>query len=204
VYGLPLVAVSGTGERPGLTRIVLNHDTAAEFGLRHLAGLGHRNIAFIRGQEFTSDAEVRWASIRAAAQRMGVAVDPVLVVQLDTDTPSPETGYVAAKQLLNSGRRFTAVFAFNDISAFGAIRAFREAGKRVPEDVSVVGFDDINSAAYHIPALTTIRQPLQRMGALAAEVLVKRIANPGGEIPKRVMVEPELVIRESTCVVRDE
>jgi LacI family transcriptional regulator len=115
---------------------------------------------------------------------------------------SPEVGYQAAVKLLKSGEDFTALFAFNDVCAIGAIRAFREAGRVVPKDVSVVGFDDIYEAAYHIPALTTIHQPLVRMGMLAAETLVKRIACPETELPDVVQVEPELVVRESTAIAR--
>jgi LacI family transcriptional regulator len=118
---------------------------------------------------------------------------------LEGDSPSPEVGYVAAKKLLAAASPFTALFAFNDISAIGAIRAFLEAGLRVPEDVSVIGFDDIHAAAFHNPALTTIRQPLWQMGTLAAETLLKRIAGgPESEYPEILTVEPELVIRQST------
>jgi LacI family transcriptional regulator len=102
------------------------------------------------------------------------------------------------KALLSRTRNFTALFAFNDIAAVGAIRALHEAGLRVPKDVSVVGFDDVLSAPFRIPSLTTIRQPLFEMGKLAAESLLKRINNPNAHYPGRVIMEPELVIREST------
>jgi LacI family transcriptional regulator len=103
-----------------------------------------------------------------------------------------------ARKLLKGGEQFTALFAFNDVSAIGAIRAFREAGKSVPEEMSVVGIDDIYEAAYHIPALTTIRQPLKKMGMLAAQTLVQRITGAKDEAPEMLEVEPELVVREST------
>jgi DNA-binding LacI/PurR family transcriptional regulator len=93
------------------------------------------------------------------------------------------------------------MFAFNDISAIGAIRALREKGLRVPEDVSVVGFDDIQSAAFQNPGLTTVRQPLQQMGKIAAETVLRRIARDGAEHPKQITVEPELVVRQSTSKV---
>ena len=196
---LPVVCISGHLRTPGVTRIVLNHTMAAELALRHLKELGHRDIAFIRGQDFSSDTKVRWDSIRTVARRMGLPVAPALVAQLGGDSPSPETGYIAARQLLASEKPFTAMFAFNDVSAIGAIRALQEAGRRVPENVSVVGFDNIPSGAFHIPALTTICQPLPRMGALAAEVLLKRIAEPDAPCPEELEVEPELIVRESTC-----
>ena len=108
-------------------------------------------------------------------------------------------GYAAVKKILASRVPFTALFAFNDVSAIGAIRALQDSGKHVPDQVSVVGFDDIYGAAFHIPALTTIRQPLVKMGNLAAETLIARIAS-GEKHSAVVDVEPELVIRESTAV----
>lgn len=196
---LPLVCVSGHDHMAGVTNIVLDHERAATLALEHLIALGHRRIAVIKGQDFSSDTEVRWNAIREAARRLRVPVRPELVTQLEGDSPSPETGYLATRRLLDSGARFTALFAFNDISAIGAISALLEAGLAVPEQVSVVGFDDIPAAAFHHPPLTTIRQPLQAMGRLAAAHLLSRIT--GGKdapIPEEVMVEPELVIRQST------
>ncbi len=106
---------------------------------------------------------------------------------------------MATKVLLAAREAFTAVFAFNDISAMGAIRALRESGRHVPEDVSVIGFDDIQSAAFQNPSLTTVRQPLREMGRAAAEILLKRINRPGSVLHEKHTVEPELVIRETTC-----
>jgi DNA-binding LacI/PurR family transcriptional regulator len=196
---LPVVSVSGYDDTPGVTNIVLNHRRAAELALEHLIGLGHRSIAVIKGQSFSTDTDVRWDSIRDLALELNTPIDPMLVVQLEGDSPSPETGYEATKKLLSGGACFTAVFAFNDVSAIGAIHALQEAGLRVPEDVSVIGFDDVHAAAFHNPALTTIRQPLYQMGNLAAQHLLKRIANGAqAPYPELVTVEPELVIRQST------
>jgi LacI family transcriptional regulator len=94
------------------------------------------------------------------------------------------------------------LFSFNDISAIGAVKALWEAGLRVPDDVSVVGFDDIQSAAYQHPALTTVRQPLFRMGVLAAETLLARVTRPDSDYAHEILVEPELVVRESTAAAR--
>src|SRR5215471_1579919 len=197
---LPVVAVSRHDDLEGVTNIVLNHTRAAALALDYLTHHGHRNIAFIKGQVFSSDTEVRWKDIRDAARKLGLVIRPSLVAQLEGDSPSPELGYIAARRLLSSGESFTALFAFNDISAIGAIRALQEDGLRVPEDVSVVGFDDVYAAAFHNPALTTIRQPLWQMGKLAAETLLMRIANgPNAPYPKVLTVEPELVVRQSTA-----
>ncbi|MGA8143292.1 MAG: LacI family DNA-binding transcriptional regulator [Candidatus Acidiferrales bacterium] len=196
---IPAVAISGHQNVAGITKIVLNHRRAACLALQHLTEHGHQRIAFIKGQEFSSDTEVRWNAIGEAARGFGLSVDRELMVQLRGDTPSPELGYHVTQELLKRGKVFTALFAFNDISAIGAIRALHEAGRRVPEDVSVVGFDDIQSAAYQNPPLTTIRQPLRKMGEIAAETLLRRIANPSDKsYPKVIAVESELVVRGSS------
>src|SRR5712671_1642637 len=196
---IPVVAVSGHRELPGVTNIVLNHARAAHLAVEHLAQLGHRKIAFIKGQAFSSDTQVRWEAVRHAAQQMNLPVDDRLVGQLEGESSSPELGYEVTRKLLRADGSFTALFAFNDISAIGAIRALREAGRRIPEDVSVVGFDDIQSAAFQNPGLTTVRQPLRRMGEIAAETLLRRINAPAKSLyPKSITVEPELIIRAST------
>ena len=116
------------------------------------------------------------------------------------DQPTHEPGYVATRALLSEGQTFTALFAFNDVSAIGAIKALREAGLHVPQDVSVVGFDDVQSAAFQNPALTTVRQPLRRMGMLAAQTVLEQIGTSELTVhAQQIIVEPELVVRESTC-----
>jgi DNA-binding LacI/PurR family transcriptional regulator len=196
---VPLVAVSGHREVPGVTNIVLDHARAAAMAMEHLTKLGHQQIAFIKGQEFSSDTAIRWESVRGAAEALGLRIDDRLVGQLEGESSSPALGYEVARKLLASGEPFTALFAFNDISAIGAIQALREAGRRIPEDVSVVGFDDIQSAAFQNPALTTVRQPLREMGLLAAETLLQRIAAPSNApYPKEIVIQPELIIRAST------
>ncbi len=197
---VPVVAVSGQPRVKGVTYVVIDHERAAELALGHLQQLGHTRLAFIQGQAFSSDTALRWQSFERQARCRGIAVDPRLVAQLEGDSSSPELGYAATCQLLSAGQPFTALVAFNDVSAIGAIRALRCAGRRVPEDVSVIGFDDIQSAAFHNPALTTIRQPLWKMGQLAASTLLRRISQGRrAAVPPVVMVEPELVVRESTA-----
>lgn len=196
---LPVVTVSGHDEIKGVTNVVLNHQTAAELGIKHLFSLGHRQIAFIKGQHFSSDSQVRWETIMQAAKRRGIKIDDDLTVQLEGDMPSPEIGYIAAKKILAKKKKFTALFAFNDISAIGAIRALQEANLQVPKDVSVLGFDDIYAAAFHNPALTTIKQPLFEMGTLAAQTLLLKLAGADGHFAETLTVEPKLVVRESTA-----
>src|SRR5215470_15387726 len=132
---IPSIAVSGHKEVPGVTNIVLNHSRAAMLALEHLTTLGHKKIAFIKGQEFSSDTQVRWDSIREAAAKLGLEIDERLVVQLRGESSSPELGYQVTTELLASGRPFTALFSFNDIYAIGAIQALRESGRRVPDNV---------------------------------------------------------------------
>jgi DNA-binding LacI/PurR family transcriptional regulator len=197
---VPVVAVSGHRHVAGVTNIMLNHTRAARLALEYLAKLGHREIAFIKGQTFSSDTEVRWKAVRAAAEALNLAVEEKLTVQLESESPTPQPGYDVTKQLLARKRPFTALFAFNDISAIGAIRALRETGRRVPEDVSVVGFDDIQSAAFQNPGLTTIRQPLRQMGMTAANTVLQRInSRTKADYPRSIIVEPELIVRESAA-----
>ncbi|QMV17403.1 substrate-binding domain-containing protein [Granulicella sp. 5B5] len=200
VSHLPTVTVSCPLQQDDVTNITLNHRRAAELAFDHLSGLGHTSVAVIKGQQFSSDTEPRWQAIRHAAAKARITLDTKLVAQLEGDAPTSEPGYFAAQRLLAANTPFSALFTFNDVSAIGAIRALREAGLLVPQDVSVVGFDDVQSAAFQNPGLTTVRQPLRTMGILAAESLVHQIAAPAGHIPaKQLMVDPELIVRESTC-----
>jgi LacI family transcriptional regulator len=200
----PVVTISSHHDVPGVNSIVLDHHRVAELALGHLIQLGHREIAFIKGQAFTQDTEERWRTIAEVATKVGLRISDKLVVQMDENLPTSELGYRVTQQLLESGQRFTALFAFNDISAIGAIRALHERGLRVPHDVSVIGVDDIDSAAYQHPGLTTIRQPLREMGRMAAETVLRAITNATGKgerITKEVMVEPVLIVRGTTCAV---
>ena len=195
---MPTVAVAGHRTFPGVTNIVLDHRHAAYVALHHLQQLGHKDIAFMKGQPFSSDSEDRWRAICDVARDLQVDIRPELTVQIDIDDPTPQLGYPFAKKLLERRVPFTALFAYNDISAIGAIRAFQEEGLRVPQDVSVVGFDDIQGAAYNTPSLTTVRQPLVRMGSIAAQTLLERIEGRA-DYPSEIAIEPELVVRESTA-----
>ena len=199
-YSVPVAAVAGHRLINGVTNVVLDHRFAAQLTLTHLHSLGHREIAFIRGQPFSSNSAGRWNNIVAAAQELGVTIHPGLVVQLDRDISSPELGYPVVQQLLSSGRSFTALVAFNDMSAIGAIRALQDVGLSVPRDVSVIGFDDIKVAAFNNPRLTTIRQPLSNMGRIAAQCVLSQL-NGSEPFRKLITVEPELAVRESTRAI---
>jgi LacI family transcriptional regulator len=195
---LPTVAVAGHKKLKGVTNIILDHQHAAMLALNHLKDLHHERIAFMKGNPLSSDSQDRWDAICQVAGQIGINIDPELTVQIDTDDPTPMLGYPFTKQLLARQKPFTALFAYNDISAIGAIRAIQEQGLRVPQDISVMGFDDIPGAAFHTPSLTTVRQPLSRMGEVAAESLLDRIEG-NQEYPAEIAIEPELVVRESTA-----
>ena len=134
----------------------------------------------------------------AVAKELKLAVPQELTVQLEMKMSTPELGFDPANELLRKSSDFTAMVCYNDISAIGAIRACMNHGIKVPEDISVVGFDDIESAAFHNPSLTTIRQPLKQMGTVSARILLQRIRGQA-TFPDIVPIHPELVIRESTC-----
>ena len=194
---VPAVSIPGHRENEGVTNVVLDHHRAAELALKHLADLGHTKIAILRGHPESADSQYRWNAVEQVAGEMGVTVDPGLVVQISSEDSSPSLGYPYGKELIARKRPFTALLAYNDISAIGAMRAFREAGLEIPRDVSVVGFDDIPAAAFHYPSLTTVRQPLRRMGELAVDMLVERI-EASKEMEPEIAVQPEIVVREST------
>ena len=196
-FSLPTVAVAGHERVPGVTNIVLDHKRAARLALEHLQQLGHEDIAFLKGQTISSDSAVRWSAICEVAQELGIRIRPELTIQLEGNDSTPAIGYPIAKQLLARKQNFTALFAYNDISAIGSIWAFREAGLRMPQDISLVGFDDIPGAAFANPGLTTVRQPLLKMGQIAAQTVVDQIEERGEYLPE-IAIEPEFVVREST------
>lgn len=195
---LPTVAIAGHRRFKGVTNVILDHHHAASVALKHLVDLGHERIAFMKGSPMSSDSSDRWNAICEVAADLGICIRPELVVHLQGVDPTPNLGYPFAKELLARNEPFTALFAYNDISAIGSICAFQEAGLCVPKDVSVVGFDDIQHAEYTSPALTTVRQPLLKMGEIAARTLLDRIKEPTKDVPK-ITIRPELVVRKSTA-----
>jgi LacI family transcriptional regulator len=194
---LPTVAVAGHRSVPQVTNLILDQKHAVRMALTHLLELGHREIAFMKGQSASSDAATRWAAICSVCEELNIPMKPELIVQIEDDLATPQLGYPFAKQLLARRRYFTALFAYNDLSAIGAIWAFQDAGVRVPEDVSVVGFDDVPIAVFSNPALTTVRQPLEEMGRIAARTLIDRIEKRA-EFQPEIVIEPELIVRNST------
>lgn len=205
---LPTVSVAGHLPLEGMTNVVIDHHGAIRAAMAHLVELGHRDIAFFKGHPGSADTEERWQAVCQAAEEFDITIRPELSPQLSGgggQTFSPqqgyEEGYAFGKHLLDAGGRFTALMAFNDVSAIGAMRAFLDAGHKIPHDISVVGFDDIESAAFHNPGLTTIRQPLADMGRIAGRTLLQHLAGKGNLEPF-IHVDPELVVRGTTAPPR--
>jgi DNA-binding LacI/PurR family transcriptional regulator len=201
---VPSVALSNHQTASWATRIHIDHDLAAELTLQHLLDLGHRRIAFIRGQKESLDAKSRWTSLCYAAKTLGLEIHEELCLQLEENQWSPRLGYPVVRDLLARRTDFTAICCFNDFVAIGAIKAIRETGLSCPDDISVIGFDDIESAEYCEPSLTTIRQPLKHMGSLAARVLLNKIHYPEAKASKSILMQPSLIVRSSTGPVNSE
>jgi LacI family transcriptional regulator len=196
--GIPSVTICTDHSPKWSARVSIDNSFGIWEAINHLVGLGHTEIAFIKGSEGSGDTEDRWNAILATCEKLGVRVDPRLTVQLERLDRHAEEGRIAAQKLLSRNERFTALVAYNDISALSAMTVLREAGHKVPEDISVIGFDDIEFASIAYPPLTTIRQPLHEMGARAAELLIRKIAD--NESPQdNICIRPELVVRSSTC-----
>jgi DNA-binding LacI/PurR family transcriptional regulator len=188
-----------------ISSVVVDNESGARLGIEHLFKLGHRKIAFIRGPKFIADSAQRWQGIRAFARSAGLKINSKLVAELP-NTYDPNDAYDMAfrltEELVRNAPPFTALMAYDDITALGAMRALVKSGVRVPEQCSVVGFDDTSPAALSLPALTTIRQPMETMGSAAVETITDAI-NAGLERlefpPTHRRLPPELIVRESTC-----
>jgi LacI family transcriptional regulator len=187
-----------------VSSVMVDNEAGGRLALEHLHQLGHRKIAFIRGPKMLIDTAPRWKGIQKFAHSAGLEIDPSLVLQLpDEFDPNSgfEGGYRFTEELLQRKKRFTALMAFDDLTALGAIRALTKAGVKVPEHCSVVGFDDVPLSALSAPSLTTVRQPLEAMGNLAVNIVMEGI-NAGLEKRDwsiaRHKMSPELVIRDST------
>jgi DNA-binding LacI/PurR family transcriptional regulator len=197
VFGVPVaVVMSGSVPNPDLSFVEVDQELGARLAVRHLLDLGHRRISCLTGALRTFDAQARvdgWRAELAAAGAEGA--------MLEGDF-SAESGFRLAHELCADDAGLpTAVFAGNDQMAMGVLAAFAERGVKVPQDVSLVGFDDIKGAGYLVPALTTVRQDFVRLGSSAIELLVRML---GGEPAERQKIKPQLVVRRSTAAPRAE
>ena len=201
---VPIVIVGRDLTNRNVHSLLVDNEAGGAMAMRHLIDLGHRQIAIIRGPEELFDTEPRWAGLQRAAVDAGVKIDPKLVFQLPNLTDSTsgfEGGLQISRELLASRLPFTAVLAFDDLTALGVIRGLADAGVNVPDQCSVVGFDDVLPAAVATPGITTIHQPLKEMGLLASEWTLKAINAREQQTEKPVQLykaPPELVVRMST------
>lgn len=201
---IPTAIVSRELKNESVSSVIVDNALGARFALEHLYSLGHRKIAFIRGPRQLSDTTPRWRGVQGVARELNLKIDPRLVLDLpESRDPfsSFEDGYKQTEELLRRRVQFTALMAFDDMTAFGAIRALSKAGISVPEQCSVIGFDDIAPASLYAPSLTTVRQPMEAMGAAAAGIVVNAINGALEKKPPRAMhrkMAPELIVREST------
>jgi LacI family transcriptional regulator len=205
---IPTAIVGRELKNDNVSSVIVDNNLGARAALEHLYSLGHRKIAFIRGPRQLSDTEPRWRGVRAQAREHDLPLDARLIVDLpESRDPfsSFEDGYKLTEELLHRRHPFTALMAFDDMTAFGAIRALAKAGIRVPEQCSVMGFDDVAPAAIYSPALTTVRQPMEVMGTMAATIVLEAIdatleKKPTRSIHRRIV--PELIVRDSTGGVK--
>lgn len=189
---LPVVVTGRTLKAPGLFALNFDNVLGARLATEHLLALGHRKIAFIGGLPLHPDAQERERGYREALAAAGVPVDESL---LTPGAYSEESGRAAVERLLDAGLRFTSIFAANDQMAFGAALALHRRGLRVPQDVSLVGFDDLAASSFAIPPLSSVHQPVQELGRFAATAMLDLLA---GRKPGVVLPAPQFVAREST------
>jgi LacI family transcriptional regulator len=201
---IPTAMIGRELRTDSVSSIIVDNEVGGHTAMEHLYSLGHRKIAFIRGPKALSDSSPRWKGVRSFAQSKDLDLDARLIMDLpESRDPisSFEAGYKLTEELIKRRRSFTAIMAFDDMTAFGTIRALSKGGIRVPEHCSVIGFDDVAAAALYTPSLTTVRQPMEAMGSLAVSIVVDGI---NSVLEKREVsavhrkVVPELVVREST------
>src|SRR6202035_2483830 len=201
---IPTAMIGRELRTDSVSSVMVDNEVGAYAALEHLHSLGHRKIAFIRGPKTLADSAPRWRGVRNSAKERGLELDSRLIVDLpESRDPlsSFEAGQKLTEDLIKQKRPFTAILAFDDMTAFGATRALSKGGLRVPEHCSVIGFDDVAASALYTPPLSTVRQPMEAMGAGGVDIVLDGIKSVlekrevGAEHRK---VAPELVVREST------
>ena len=190
---IPVVAIDPHTGQGGPSTVGSDNVVGARTATEYLISLGHRRIAHIRGRTDLESAQLREAGYRQSLEAAGIPFDPRLV--RDGNYRGPQTDD-AARELLTSSDRPTAIFAANDLSAIRVLNVAAELGIRVPEDLSVIGFDDVPEAATATPPLTTMAQPLKEMGAQALQILLDLLS--GGDVARHVHLPAALVVRAST------
>jgi LacI family transcriptional regulator len=204
--GIPVIVIGRESTPDWINSVSVDNKMGARMAIEHLYKIGHRRIAFIRGPRRVVDSGLRWKGICDFAKGVSLGLETKLVVQLEESASSSEAGYDAMRKLLSQKQRFTAVMAFDDMTAFGAIRALTQAGLNVPCQCSVVGFDDVAAAAHYNPPLTTISQSMEELGSSGVAsflhaVQAQNSKNGGTFHAVQRKVNPVLVVRGSTAAV---
>ena len=201
---IPAVMIARGLNSGTVSSVMVDNEAGGFLALEHLHSLGHRKIAFIRGPKMLADAAPRWHGARSFARSVQLEIDPTLVADLpDSLDPNAafDGGFNLTDQMLRHNKRFTALMAFDDMTALGAMRALARAGLKTPEDCSVIGFDDVLPAGLSTPPLTTVRQPMEALGSTAVAVMMEGISAAAEDREFQSVhrkLAPELVVREST------
>lgn len=199
--GLPVVAIGRGTELAGIASVSIDNETGTYAAMKHMYELGHRCFAFVKGPRKVIDSIARWRGVERFSKEIGLRIDPKLVVQLSEPASSAEAGLAAIKALVSRKRPFSVVMAFDDTTAFGVIRGLNILGRRVPEDCSVFGFDNVAASEFYAPPLSTIDQRMADLGKTAVEEFFSQIdAVRRGISPKAQhrILEPRLIARMST------
>ena len=199
-HGLGVVLLDHRSPYPELSSVAVDDVEGARLAVAHLLGLGHRRIGFVNGPDSIRQCVDRRAGARRAVADAGL--EPGALVEVTVDALDATGGEKGAARLLGAAAAPTALFCVNDLTAMGAIRSVRGAGLEVPDDVAVVGYDDVAFAAMLATPLTSVRQPMRRMGELAADLLIRAVG-PDRADPEQVEFTPELVVRASSGPPRD-
>ena len=201
---IPAVVIGRELSNVPVSSVVVDNAAGTRLALQHLYSLGHSRIAFIKGPAILVDSVQRWQGLENFSREAGLKLDPRLILQIQGRNSTFSEAHELTEELLRNRPDFTALVAFDDLTACAAIRALSKAGRRVPKDCSVVGFDDIPSAAFYNPPLTTVHQQLELQGSLGAEIiedLIRGAREKRAVQPKHRKVAPKLAVRDSTCPV---
>lgn len=199
---IPAVVIGRELADVPVSSVVVDNAAGTRQAIQHLYGLGHSRIAFIKGPKILVDSVQRWQGLESFAEEVGLTLDPKLILEIKGRNSTYTEGCDLTEELIQRRPDFTALIAFDDLTACAAIRALTKAGRRVPKDCSVVGFDDVPSSAFYNPPLTTVHQQLEMQGSLGAEIieeLIKAVAENRTFRAKHRKVSPKLVVRDSTC-----
>jgi DNA-binding LacI/PurR family transcriptional regulator len=201
---VPTVIAGRAFEAESVSTVSVDNEGGASMALEHLYRLGHRDIAFLRGPKNLASSGQRWKGIRSFAQSAGLRLDSKRIAELPESldpNSSFEAGSHLTSELLRHEKPFTALMAYDDVTALGALRALNKKGLRVPEDCSVIGFDDVAQASLSVPSLTTARQPMEAMGSMSVGIILDAIQSVSQkrDLPVvRRRIPAEIVVREST------